>query len=81
MKIRNLLKYPNLIKNEFLRSFVNKLKVRAQVGGRDGGVLALFVKNNIQQKNLKSLWEDIFYKIPIIDENFKTIIEFGQYKF
>tara|TARA_Y100001958_G_C21225407_1_gene550784 strand:- start:803 stop:2125 length:1323 start_codon:yes stop_codon:yes gene_type:complete len=70
----------NLIKNESLRSFVNKSKVRAQVGGSDGGVLALFVKNNIQQKNLKSLWEDIFYKIPIIDKNFKTIIEFGQYK-
>jgi asparagine synthetase B (glutamine-hydrolysing) len=71
----------SLIQDEHLRKLINTSKVRAQVGGSDGGVLALFIKNKIRQKDLKKIWIDAFNELNHSDTDFNSMIAFGHYRF
>jgi asparagine synthetase B (glutamine-hydrolysing) len=49
-----------LIPNARVRSLVSRVKVRAQVGGKEGGTLALFHDHGIDQESLLGQWLAIF---------------------
>jgi hypothetical protein len=49
-----------LIPNPRVRDLVGRVKVRAQVGGKEGGTLALFHDNGVDQESLRKRWLEIF---------------------
>ena len=52
-----------------LLNIINKKKIRAQVGGKGGGILEIMIQNKIDQKKLIK----IFKKILTLMSNFKII--------
>jgi hypothetical protein len=68
-----------LIRNAEARELVNKAKVRAQVGGTDGGTLGLFHDSGITQETLKKKWEELFR--PLVRDNLLEPLFFsGRYR-
>jgi hypothetical protein len=68
-----------LIRNEDARRRVSKVKVRAQVGGKEGGTLALFHEAGIDQEALLRRWLELFEPYadgPIRDD----LIVTGRYR-
>ena len=66
----------NIIKKNLLK-LINRKKIRAQVGGKNRGILGYMVKNKIFQKNL----EDKFCKNFKISKKFiSSFIQVGTYK-
>ncbi len=57
---------------------VNVAKTRAQVGGRDGGVLGICHREGIGQKELMTIWADSF--APEHRKDALRLIEFGAYR-
>jgi asparagine synthetase B (glutamine-hydrolysing) len=57
---KELLNLP-LIENPEIGSLIVKTKVRAQVGGSDGGTLGVFHDNGITSEKLKTRWDALFH--------------------
>ena len=59
--------------------WVSRVKVRAQVGGKEGGTLALFHDQNMHQESLLSSWRSIFEPLTrgAIKDN---LITTGRYR-
>lgn len=66
-----------LLPAEVLRC-VNISKTRAQVGGKDGGVLGICHRAGIDQNKLKEIWANSFPEAP--KEETLKLIEFGAYR-
>ena len=58
---------------------VGKAKVRAQVGGKDGGVLGAFHRLNLNESKLFSIWKAQFPQNMIADDP-SDFIQFGRYR-
>lgn len=64
------------------KSILNQLsmaKTRAQVGGKDGGVLGICHRNGITQDLLFRMWQDAFPGESI--ESVKALIQVGNYRY
>jgi hypothetical protein len=68
-----------LITNPGVRESLVKTKVRAQVGGSDGGTLGLFHDSQISQDSLKERWAQLFAGTTG-NEEMKPIIISGRYR-
>lgn len=81
----NMLEIPNskyLLNDHLLPSQianrVGKTKTRAQVGGKDGGILGFFHQLGIGETRLKKIWKS---NLPgICDDGAYDIIQFGRYR-
>ena len=68
-----------LIGNPEVESLVGRAKTRAQVGGKEGGVLGLFHDSGVTQAALKERWEQLF--APFCREGKpREVIVSGRYR-
>ena len=67
-----------LIADPAVRERVVKAKVRAQVGGRDGGTLGLFHEQGISQEDLTRRWNAMYE--PMAGGELEPIIHAGRYR-
>lgn len=58
---------------------LNMAKTRAQVGGKDGGVLGICHRNGITQDALTKIWQDLFPRESA--ESIKSFIQVGNYRY
>jgi hypothetical protein len=58
---------------------LNMAKTRAQVGGKDGGVLGICHRNGITQDLLSSMWQKAFPGESV--ESIKSLIQVGNYRY
>ena len=58
---------------------VGKAKVRAQVGGKDGGVLGAFHRIGLQEKDLFEIWKSGF-PAAALPKDPRDIIQYGRYR-
>ncbi|MCW8966750.1 MAG: asparagine synthase-related protein [Candidatus Pacearchaeota archaeon] len=58
---------------------VGKAKVRAQVGGKDGGVLGAFHNLGLGEKKLFEIWKSGF-PVDAVPDDPSDIIQFGRYR-
>jgi len=68
-----------LIKEAGVADLIVKTKVRAQVGGKDGGTLGLFHDNDITEDELMKHWSRIFAPMSK-DGTVKPLIFSGRYR-
>lgn len=69
----------SLIPSREVADLIVKKKVRAQVGGKDGGTLALFHENKANQEFLKERWDKLF--LPLSREReIRQLIYAGRYR-
>jgi len=68
-----------LISNPKVQESLTKTKVRAQVGGSDGGTLGMFHDHDISQSILKTRWEKLFLDMTA-NEAIKPMIISGRYR-
>ena len=59
-----------------LLNIINKKKIRAQVGGKGGGILGSMIKNKIDQKKLIKIFNKNF---KFDDQFLKSFIFLGDY--
>ncbi len=59
-----------------LLNIINKKKIRAQVGGKDGGILGSMIRNKIDQKKLIKIFKKNF---KFNDQFLKSFIFLGDY--
>jgi len=67
-----------LVKDKKVQKLINKNKVRAQVGGKDGGVLGLFHEKKLSQEIIMENWQKIFKEYTQSRDYF-SIIYAGRY--
>ncbi len=56
-----------ILKAPGVLDFIHKKKLRAQVGGKDGGALGLFHNSGISQIEIKKIWNQIYGEKPFIE--------------
>jgi asparagine synthetase B (glutamine-hydrolysing) len=64
---------------DHILSQLNMAKTRAQVGGKDGGVLGICHRNGITQDLLSSMWQKAFPGESV--ESIKSLIQVGNYRY